>query len=150
MNSNDMKKQDYSNHTRYYAPHHFIFYPVVGILFVASIICIYIFPDHSVEWAAIALLFLIVAWLSFMLRQHYALTNQNRIVRLEMRLRYYQLTQKRFEAVESGLTFSQIAALRFASDDELLPLLEKTISENLSPDTIKRSIKNWQPDEMRV
>jgi hypothetical protein len=145
-----MKKQDYSNHIRYYTPHHFIFYPVVGILFLASIICIYIFPDHSMEWVAIALLFLIAGWLSFMLRQHYALTNQNRIVRLEMRLRYFELTQKRFEPAEARLSFQQIAALRFASDEELISLLEKTINENLSPDTIKRSIKNWQPDLMRV
>lgn len=144
------KKQKYSNHTRLYAPHHFVFYPVVGLLFIASVTCIFIYPERSLEWLAIALLFLIVIGLSFMLRQHYALMNQNRIVRLEMRLRYYQLTQKRFETIEHALTFSQIAALRFASDEELLPLVEKTISENLSPDTIKRSIKNWQPDEMRV
>jgi hypothetical protein len=150
MNSNNMKKQDYSNHTRYYTPHHFIFYPVVGLFFIASIFCIYIYPDHSMEWIAIALLFLIVGWLAFMLRQHYALTNQNRIVRLEMRLRYYQLTGNRFEGVESRLTFSQIAALRFAPDEELLPLLEKAISETLSADAIKRSIKNWYPDVMRV
>jgi hypothetical protein len=145
-----MKQQTYSNHVRFYPPHHFIFYPVVGSLFVASIACIFIYSEHALEWLAIALLFFIVICLSFMLRQHYALMNQNRIVRLEMRLRYYQLTQKRFEAIEPALTFSQLAALRFASDEELLSLIEKTISENLSADTIKRSIKNWQPDEMRV
>jgi hypothetical protein len=150
MNSNDMKKQDYSNHTRYYAPHHFIFYPVVALSFVTSIFCIFIYPDHSVEWIAMAFLFLIVGWLAYMLRQHYALTNQNRIVRLEMRLRYFELTQKSFIPLESRLSFKQIAALRFASDEELLPLIEKSVTENLSPDNIKRSIKNWQPDVMRV
>lgn len=150
MNSNNMKKQDYSNHTRYYTPHHFIFYPVVGLLFTASILCIFIYPGRSVEWAAIAFLFFIAGWLAFMLRQHYALTNQNRIVRLEMRLRYFELTQKRFTTIESRLSFKQIAALRFASDEELLSLIERAIAENLSPDKIKRSIKNWQPDLMRV
>ena len=85
-----------------------------------------------------------------MMRQHYALTCQNRIVRLEMRLRYYQLTQKRLEAIEDQLSFGQLAALRFASDEELVPLLEKTLREKLSPDAIKKAIHHWQPDQMRV
>ena len=85
-----------------------------------------------------------------MLRQHYALGNQNRIVRLEMRLRYYQLTGKRLEPLEEKLSFGQIAALRFASDAELLPLMERAEKENLSPKQIKQAIQNWQGDYMRV
>ena len=85
-----------------------------------------------------------------MLRQHYALGNQNRIVRLEMRLRYYQLTGKRFEPLEQQLLFGQIAALRFASDEELLPLIDRTLKENLSAKQIKQSVVNWQADDMRV
>ena len=85
-----------------------------------------------------------------MLRQHYALDNQNRIVRLEMRLRYFQLTGKRFEPLEQQLSFGQIAALRFASDEELLPLTDRTLKENLSAKQIKQSVTNWQGDYMRV
>jgi len=85
-----------------------------------------------------------------MLRQHYALGNQNRIVRLEMRLRYYQLTQKRFEPLEQQLSFNQIAALRFASDEELIELIRRAINESLSPKDIKKAIQNWTPDYMRV
>jgi len=85
-----------------------------------------------------------------MLRQHYSLINQNRIVRLEMRLRYYMLTQQPLESVEHQLSFNQLAALRFASDAELLPLLKRALTERLTPDQIKKSIKNWQADTMRV
>lgn len=85
-----------------------------------------------------------------MMRQHYALTCQNRTVRLEMRLRYYQLTNQRLEPIEQRLTFGQLAALRFASDEELEPLLQRTLTEGLTPDQIKKSIKNWIPDNMRV
>jgi len=85
-----------------------------------------------------------------MLRQHYALTVQNRVVRLEMRLRYYQLTHTRLEDIESKLSFGQIAALRFASDAELPALVDRALQEQLTPDAIKRSIKNWMPDDMRV
>jgi len=88
--------------------------------------------------------------LSFMMRQHYALTNQNRTVRLEMRLRYYQLTQKRFEILEQRLSFKQIAALRFAGDDELIPLIDKTLAEDLQPGAIKKLVADWQEDLMRV
>jgi hypothetical protein len=91
-----------------------------------------------------------ITWLSFMTRQHYALGNQDRIVRLEMRLRYYQLTHTQLEQYEGRLSFKQIAALRFASDEELPALLQKALEEHLSPNAIKRSITNWQEDEMRA
>ena len=73
-----------------------------------------------------------------MLRQHYALLLQNRIVRLEMRVRYFQMSGKRFEPVEQKLNFNQIAALRFASDSELPALVDRALKENLSPDAIKK------------
>jgi hypothetical protein len=85
-----------------------------------------------------------------MLRQHYSLINQNRIVRLELRFRYYVLTQKRFEEVEAKLSAGQVYALRFAPDEELPAQIERALKENISPDEIKRSIKNWLPDTMRV
>jgi len=101
-------------------------------------------------WIFIAILFFMIGWLSFMLRQHYALNNQNRIVRLEMRFRYYVLTHERLEKMEDRLSFEQISALRFASDEELPALVNRTLNENLSPDDIKKSVKNWYPDHMRV
>ncbi len=107
-------------------------------------------PAAADEWIAITAIFGILGWLSFMLRQHYALTNQNRTVRLEMRLRYYQLTGKRLEPIEEQLSFGQLAALRFASDDELPALVQKALSEHMTADAIKRSIKNWVADDMRV
>lgn len=97
-----------------------------------------------------AVIVLLISWVSFMMRQHYALIPQNRIIRLEMRLRYFQLYGKRFEPLEAKLRFRQIAALRFASDEELPGLLERTIEENLGPNSIKKLITDWQADHMRV
>jgi len=145
-----MKQQDYQHHSKYYIPHHFVFYPVVIGLTVMAIRQALKEPGRSLEWIAISSIFILVAWLSFMMRQHYALTLQNRVVRMEMRLRYFQLTQKKLEDIESRLSFSQLAALRFAPDEELIELLQQTLDNNLSPDKIKRSIKNWLPDMMRV
>lgn len=143
-------KQNYDNHTRWYIPHHVFFYGAMGLCFISSIYLFFHYPAHKWEWLAIAFVFFCLGWLSYMVRQHYALGNQNRIVRLEMRLRYYQLTQKSFEEKEYALSFGQIAALRFAPDEEFLPLLDRVLKENLSPDDIKKSINHWLPDEMRV
>lgn len=145
-----MKKQDYSNHVRYYTPHHFVFYPVAIAGICLGIWGILKYPDQKYLWIAITLLFCLVACLSFMMRQHYALNNQNRVVRLELRLRYYQLTGQRLEPLEQKLSLKQLSALRFASDEELPGLIHNAITENLSPDAIKKSIRNWLPDEMRV
>lgn len=145
-----MSKQQYSNHIRFYYPHHFIFYPIVSLLTMASIYKMITIPEERLFFGSMAILLFFIAWLSFMMRQHYALNNQNRIVRLEMRLRYYQLTGVRLEEYESKLSFGQIAALRFASDAEMPALLLRAVTEQLSSDAIKRAIVNWQPDEMRV
>ena len=145
-----MSKQQFSNHAKYYFPHHFIFYPVTAILLAVSIYFAEKHPDKKLEWYMFAIVVLLIAWVSFMMRQHYALTTQNRVIRLEMRLRYFQLYGKRFEPVEAKLRFRQIAALRFASDEELPLLLERTLQENLSPRSIKKLITDWQADHMRV
>lgn len=145
-----MKKQDSQHHIRFYAPHHFVFYPLLLAGIIGSISCISRYPEEDLIWKAITGLLILITWLSFMTRQHYALTAQNRTVRLEMRLRYYILTQKRLEPIEEKLSFGQLAALRFASDEELPALIERTLTENLSPKSIKDSIKKWQPDHMRV
>lgn len=146
-----MQAQNYKNHIRYYPPHHFIFYPLSLVLIVVSIYkTVNAAGEWRWVWLFITFLLLLIVWVAFMLRQHYALTLQNRIVRLEMRHKYSMLTGKDFEPMEEKLSFGQIAALRFASDEELVPLIVKTLKENLSPKKIKESIVSWKPDYMRV
>ena len=93
---------------------------------------------------------LLVSLVSFITRQHYGLHNQNRIIRLEMRLRYHILTGRRFELVEVKLQPKQIFALRYASDEELPGLVDRAINEKLSPSQIRDSIVHWKADDMRV
>jgi hypothetical protein len=92
----------------------------------------------------------IIIFLSFMTRQHYGLKNQDRIIRIEMRYRYFVVTGERFELLESKLNNNQIIALRFAGDEELKDLVNKTMAENLTPKVIKQSIQNWQADHWRL
>jgi hypothetical protein len=108
------------------------------------------YPEEALLWAAITGLLLLIGWLSFMLRQHYAITSQDRIIRLELRLRYYILTQQRLEPIEQQLRFGQLAALRFASDAELPALVQRALKEQLSSADIKKAIQHWEADHMRV
>lgn len=145
-----MEEQNYKNHVRYYPPHHFVFYPILMVLMGFSTWFIFKYEQQSLIWIFITLGFFMLGYLAFMLRQHYALNNQNRIVRLELRFRYYVLTGKRLEDFEGRLSQGQLFALRFASDQELPVLVNRATTENISPDEIKRSIINWLPDHMRV
>ncbi len=144
-----MSQQNYANHIRWYPPHHFFFLPLIAVLIAGSAWCAVHYPEDRLVWIAIAAAFCAIAFVGVIDRQHYALGNQDRIVRLEMRLRYYQLTGQRLEQHEAQLSQGQIAALRFASDGELPALLQRALAEKLSPDEIKKAVRAWQPDEMR-
>lgn len=142
--------QNYQNHRSFYTPHHFVFYPLILIFTAVCVRLSITFPEQHFLFIALAIAFIFIGWLSYMMRQHYALGNQDRIIRLEFRLRYFQLTGKPFDALEEQLSFRQIAALRFASDGELLALIQEAVDKKLSGNEIKKSIKNWKADYMRV
>ncbi|MUV03431.1 hypothetical protein GN157_06895 [Flavobacterium rakeshii] len=142
-------EQNFKNHIRYYAPHHFIFYPVM-LLVMGFCVGRSLDNENRLIWIFLFLAFLSVTLLSFMLRQHYALTLQDRIVLQELRYRYFATTGQRLEPYEDKLSKGQLFALRFAPDEEMPALLEKAIAENLDPKAIKQSIKHWKPDNQRV
>jgi len=145
-----MKKQDYSNHKRYYIPHHFILLPALAALLTIGISRAVTDKPHQLVWTLFSIVIFCILYLAIMLRQHYALGNQNRIVRLEFRLRYFERFGESADAVEKRLSFSQIAALRFADNEEFVQLIGQALNNGLSADEIKRSIKNWQADNDRV
>jgi hypothetical protein len=145
-----MRKQNFENHIRFYSLHHFIFYPLLLVAIITSLIRFAHHPDQRDIWGALTAGFLFIGWSSFMMRQHYALGNQDRIIRTELRFRYFLITGKRLEPLESRLSFRQLAALRFASDEELPPLIDRAVAEKLPAREIKKSIVHWLPDTMRV
>ncbi|MCO6148540.1 DUF6526 family protein [Flavobacterium sp. NRK1] len=145
-----MAQQSYKNHIRFYTPHHFVFYPVMLVFIIASAWLAFSDSDNMLIWLFITSAFIAITLLSFMMRQHYALTLQDRIVLLELRYRFFATTGERLEMYENMLTEGQLFALRFAQDDQLLLLIRKAINEELSPDAIKQSIKDWKADNRRV
>lgn len=144
-----MKKQSFKNHIRYYTPHHFIYYPIIMTLLAFSVYFVFTSEDQLI-WTFISAIFIVLFFLAFMMRQHYALTLQNRIVRLELRYRYFSLTGKRLENFEHRLNDDQLFALRFAPDEELKELIERTLFQNLSGTEIKKAIQHWKGDYSRV
>lgn len=144
-----MQKQTFKNHIRFYAPHHFVYFPIVLLLIIFSLYFTFSNTEMLI-WAFICVLFVLQFGLALMLRQHYALTLQNRIVRLELRYRYFALSGKRFEAIEIQLKDDQLFALRFAPDEEFLKLITKTLAENLTGLEIKKAIIDWKADYERI
>lgn len=138
--------QDYESHTRYYHLHHFIILPLAFFLFIWTVELTLEDPVNDWLYLLVGILFILISFVN----RIYANRNQDRIIRLEMRLRYYQLTQVPFTEKENLLNIRQIVALRFASDQELLPLIDRAILNNLSSKEIKKSIHDWQGDFMRV
>lgn len=145
-----MKKQDYSNHIRFYAPHHFIYLPLLIILLGTGLWMSFTSTDQQIIWILFSAVIFLITYLAVMVRQHYALTLQDRLLRLEFKQRYFELFGKRSDDVENQLSFGQIAALRFAHDGEFRDLLEMALADNTSHKEIKKAIKNWKPDNRRV
>ena len=77
----------------------------------------------------------------------FALKAQDRAARAEENLRYYMLAGS---ALPNELSISQILALRFAGDEEFLPLVDQAVNNKLSPTEIKKSINNWRGDYHRI
>lgn len=145
-----MKTQNYSNHKKYYAPHHFIFLPILAGLQVFGIWKYFTDNENTLVWLLFSVIIFLLLYLTVMLRQHYALGNQNRIIRLEFQQRYFEIFEERSDKVIEQLNFSQIAALRFAYDEEFKTLLAEALNKNVSGDEIKKSITDWRPDYQRV
>jgi len=116
----------------------------------AGLINTFLDRGHQLEWCLFGILSFCILYLAVMLRQHYALGNQNRIVRLEFRLRYFELFGEPVKNKEAQLSFSQIAALRFADDTEFVSLLALALKDQLTGDQVKKAIRNWQADDWRV
>jgi len=96
---------------------------------------------HVVLLMAIGLLGTISLLRVFVLRV------QDRVIRLEMRVR---LTRLGLERELDQLEHRQLIALRFASDSEIAALARRAIGEKLPPDQIKRAIQEWQGDYFRT
>ena len=139
--------QTLANHMRLDPPFHFFVLPVLALSWILSVVFLVRHFGFLHSWVAIVNTALLVAVVRF---REYALKVQDRIIRLEERLRLGTLLPGSLCPQIAKLSESQFIALRFASDEEVPALVERTLAANLSPADIKKAIVQWRPDYWRV
>ena len=140
--------QTYKNHPRLFPPYHYFVLPVLLIHFLNQIRHLWLAPSRATAWAVVVALAL--AALALFARVM-TLRVQDRVIRLEMRLRLMQLLPQDLQSRINDLTPGQLVALRFASDAELPGLVRDVLEGRLTtPKDIKLKVKDWQADWLRA
>jgi hypothetical protein len=143
----ERRPQILENHTRFDPVFHFFLVPLSAATFVAAAWHAVRHPDFGSIWLAVGSLLFVFA--VFRIRV-YSLKVQDRVIRLEERLRLAALLPESQRAGIGDLTEGQLIALRFASDAELPALAAKALQEHLAPKDIKKSIRSWRADYFRI
>jgi hypothetical protein len=150
----EKKLQTYANHAKFDPPFHFFLAPIFGIGLVMSLIHFFAHFSHSDfrdNFHAFMLILLAIAMIVLILRMRmYSLKVQDRVIRLEERIRLMQLLPESLKPRIPELTLDQLIGLRFASDAELPKLAERAMNEKLNRKQIKEAVQNWRPDYLRV
>lgn len=140
--------QNLENHVKLVPAFHFFILPFFLFNLIWSIArAVRAVSAESVISAVLALALLLLALYARM----FALAVQDRVIRLEMRLRLQQLLPQDLRPRIPDFTVGQLVSLRFASDAELPGLARKVLDEKLTErKAIKKLIQNWQGDYQRA
>lgn len=144
-----MAEQNASNHAKFFPPFHFFAAP---ILLANLIWSFFRLKPSGYSAYSIFQVFVAAALVATLLvARLMALKVQDRVIRLEERLRYERLLPADLKARIGDFTISQLVSLRFASDAELPALARKVLDEKMNDrKAIKQLIKNWRPDYLRA
>ena len=141
-----IRTQSLKNHARFDPT-----YLVLALFLFLNVIYSIVHLVRHVSWRSGWFVVLSLAAVFLLLRmRQYSLKVQDRVIRLEERLRLQALAPAEWRPQIYRLTEAQLIALRFASDDEVVALAQQAVAENLSRKQIKERIRNWRPDEWRV
>ena len=143
----DASPQNFSHHTRYDPLFHFFVLPVFVITLITSVVHLVRRPSLHSGWFVVVMVAAMFALFKIRL---YSLKVQDRVIRLEERLRLMTLLDPAVRPRIGEFTESQLIALRFASDVELPALAIRVLNEKLTAPEIKKGIQQWRPDYWRV
>jgi hypothetical protein len=143
----ERKPQTLQNHGKFDPWFHFFLAPVALIFFISTIVSAVKNPATE---AYVHILVALWALLLVFRVRIYSLKVQDRVIRLEERLRLAGLLAEPLKTNSAALTEQQLIAIRFASDAEVPGLVEKTLAGNLKQKEIKQAIQTWRPDYWRV
>ena len=139
--------QNLKNHARFDPAYHFLLFAVYLFNLVYAGFHLYRQPSLSSGWYLILSLLAVVPLLKL---RTYPLKVQDRVIRLEERLRLQTLAPQEWHAQLHRLNEHQLIALRFAADDEVVELARQALEQNLTRKQIKERIRDWRPDNWRV
>ena len=139
--------QSLKNHARLDPTFHFFLFTV----FIVNLIIAINNEVRQRTFASAWTLVLAIAFVVLLLRlRQYPLKVQDRVIRLEERLRLQALAPAEWHSQIYRLSESQLVGLRFAADDEVVGLAKQALEQNLDRKQIKERIKSWRADEWRV
>ena len=143
-----MAEQTYANHTRWYPLFHFVVVPLLVLNFLSHLVRLIMAPSWTLAfWTLLSITLILLALAARLM----SLKAQDRVIRLEERLRYREVLTPELAQKASALPVRQIIALRFAPNEELAELVSQVIDGKLSTSKeIKLAIKNWRGDHCRV
>ena len=140
--------QTYKTHTRWFPPFHFFVIPVLLINVFVSGWLLYRSPSRLGTWELIVAIALVMTALTARVM---VVAVQDRVIRLEMRLRMRELLPADLQARIGDITREQCVGLRFASDAELPALIRRVLSGELKTTReIKEQVAQWQGDYLRA
>ena len=146
----DSKPQSFSNHARLDPPYHFVtLVALLTNLIIGDIVLVMSFHTQLLMGIWIVILSLVLFVIAYRLRT-YPLKVQDRVIRLEERLRLDALLPEHLRKRIPELNEDQLVGLRFASDDEIPKLVQMTLDKHLTRKQIKERIQNWRPDHFRI
>ena len=142
------QEQNFANHARFVTPYHYVALPILLVNLIWSIrVLVGAMSFGSFLDVLVAVALIIVA----LFARVFALGAQDRVIRLEMRLRLRELLPEDLQGRINDFTPTQMVGLRFAGDAELPELARKVLDENITKATpIKKLITDWQADRYRV
>ena len=143
----ERKPQSFANHAKYDPPFHFFLAPILLINLIVAVVNLFRFPSLGSGWLVVLALAGAVAVGRI---RAYATHLQDRVIRLEERLRLATILQEPLRSRMGELTDAQFIALRFASDAELPGLVQRALDEKLDRAQIKKAVTAWRPDYSRV
>ena len=142
------ESQSLKHHTRFDPLFHFFLAPVALLMVIDGVVRV---VNHPTDWYTIAHLGAAIwATVAVTKIRNYALKVQDRVIRLEERLRLKELCPPAMQSRIGELTVDQLIGLRFASDGEVAGLAEKALAGHWNRKQVKEAIKTWRPDNWRV
>ena len=141
--------QNYKNHRRFVPFFHFFLFGLILISTIGALNNLFrsFGNEDRLYNAALLVAICVILIFLFFFTRIFSLKAQNRAIRAEENFRHYVLTGK---PLDNRLTIGQIIALRFSPDEEFTGLALAAADKRMSPDEIKRAIKNWKADHHRV